>query len=154
MDTVHSQYDADENKENHRRVVWRKIMEVAFWGTVIWGLLRMVAHFFGFTPDGVRSFSRPLLGLWGEGVFLGTAIGTVVLFLLTVGATAAYAFLFARSRLWWGGLVYGFVLMMVFGLFFRIGLWREGTLSTELAWFLSLGLFIGMTLVAEQTEEE
>lgn len=157
MESVQSSYDAGEKQQTEQRekkTTWRKIMEVAIWGTVIWGLLRMAASFLGFTPYGVRSFSRPLLGMWGEDHLLGMVIGTIVFFLLVLGATAVYALLLSRIKLWWAGLIYGLGFMLVFGLFFRIGRWEEGTISTELTWFLSFGLFIGMTFVAERTEEE
>ncbi len=154
MESVHSDYRAGEKQQAVPKTTWRKILEVAFWGTVIWGLLRMMACYLGFTPYGVRSFSRPLLGMWGEDNLLGVVTGAIVLFILALGATALYAFFLSRIKLWWGGLIYGLGLMLVFGFFFRIGRWEEGTISTELAWFLSLGLFIGMTFVAERTEEE
>lgn len=157
MESVQSSYDAGEKQQTEqteKKNAWRKIMEVAIWGTVIWGFLRMAASFLGFTPYGVRSFSRPLLGMWGEDHLLGMVIGTIVFFLLVLGATAVYALLLSRIKLWWAGLIYGLGFMLVFGLFFRIGRWEEGTISTELTWFLSLGLFIGMTFVAERTEEE
>jgi hypothetical protein len=145
---------SNTKRQSERKVTWRKIIEVAFWGTVIWGLARMVAHFLGFTPYGVRSFSRPLLGMWGEESMMGIVCGAIVLFLLALGATAVYALWLSRIKLWWGGLIYGFGLMILFGLFFRMGRWEEGTLSTELAWFLSFGLFIGMTFVAERYETD
>ncbi|WP_134683154.1 YqhR family membrane protein [Brevibacillus migulae] len=154
METAQSRYDASEKKETREKKAWRKIVEVGFWGTVMWGILRMIAHFLGFTPYSNRSFSRPLLGLWGEHNFLGTIVGIITVFLLATGAAAIYSLFVSRIRLWWGGLVYGFGMFLVFGFFFRMGNWQEGTISTELAWFLSFGLFIGMTILAEKTEEE
>ncbi|HZG14914.1 MAG TPA: YqhR family membrane protein [Candidatus Bathyarchaeia archaeon] len=154
METAQSNYDASEKKETKEKTAWRKIVEVGLWGTILWGLLRVIANFLGFTPYGIRSFSRPLLGMWGEQAMLGTFIGIITLFLLVTGAAAVYGLFVSRIRLWWGGLVYGFGGMLLFGFFFRMGNWEEGTISTELAWFLSLGLFIGMTLLAERTEEE
>ncbi|NGQ94731.1 hypothetical protein G3578_05980 [Brevibacillus sp. SYP-B805] len=154
MQSVKSKVHKKAARHAARRITWRKILEVAFWGTVIWGTIRMTANYLGFTPYGVRSFSRPLLGMGGEGSAWGAVSGLAFLFLLAWGATALYAVWLSRIRLWWGGLIYGLVWLLVFGFFFRMANWEESTLSTELGWFLSFGLFIGMTFVAERAESE
>jgi len=133
---------------------WKRVIEVAVWGTVFWGLIRMVAHYLGFTPYGVRAFSRPIIGIDQEDTLNGVIIGSIVLFILVLAGTALYAFLFSRLKLWWGGLIYGAAWMLLFGFFFPMFKWKAGTLSTEIAWFLTLGLFIGMTFVAERTDRE
>jgi hypothetical protein len=130
-----------------------KMAEVAFWGTVMWGLVRMAAHYLNFTPYGVEAFARPFLGTAGANSWAGIGLGALVLFGETVMAVVLYSLLFGRSRLWWSGLLYGLILLAVAGFFFRIGNWNQATLSTELAWYLSFGLFIGMTISLESSDK-
>jgi hypothetical protein len=147
------------NRTSHRgktvakRIAFSKIVEVSFWGTVIWGLIRMVAHFLNFTPYGIDSYARPLMGLYGENSPAGMILGTLVLFVATIAAALIYSVLFSRARIWWGGILYGLAFLLVAGFFFRIGHWNQTTLSTEVTWFLSFGLFIGMTLMLERNDQ-
>ncbi|UFJ42935.1 YqhR family membrane protein [Brevibacillus humidisoli] len=128
-------------------------MEVSVGVTIVWAILRMVATFFHFTPYGNYVFSRPFVGLPSEGTSTGAVIGLIVLFVISFAATLVYAILFARFKLWWGGVLYGAALFLLFGLLFEMWRWKGDTLSTELAWFLTYGLFIGLSLTAERFDE-
>jgi hypothetical protein len=130
-----------------------KMAEVAFWGTVLWGLVRAAAHYLNFTPYGVEAFARPILGTARANSWAGIGLGTLVLFVETIMAVFLYSLLFGRIRLWWIGLLYGLILLAVAGFFFRIGNWNQATLSTELAWYLSFGLFVGMTISLERSDK-
>lgn len=132
---------------------WNKIFEIAFWGTVIWTLLRLTAFYFSFTPYGVRAFSRLLVGIQGEDSVDGTILGLLVMGSLSFAVTLVYALIFSRIRVWWGGLVYGAVLLGAFGYFYRFDEWKLDTWCTEAAWFLTYGLFVGMSLTAERFDE-
>lgn len=144
---------AEQNRSQTRnRISISKFLEVAFWGTIFWGIMRMGLHFFHFTPYGLSTFARPFMGITGEKTFAGAAMGAVVLFVCSLLASFLYMLLFSRSRIWWNGLLYGVLLLLAVGFFFRIGKWEISTLSTEAAWFLSYGLFIGMTLSLEQAD--
>lgn len=155
MYLIKSKQSARKDRAVKRRIGFAKILEISFWGTVIWGILRIVAHFLHFTPYGIDSFARPLfLGMIRENTQTGFAFGILVLFAVTVVATAVYALFFSRAKIWWAGLVYGLAFLLIFGFFFKMGRWKEGTLSTEIAWFLSLGLFIGMSLFTERADQE
>lgn len=151
MDAIRSKQS--QHNEGVRRLTFSKMLEVSFWGAVTWGLLRMVAHYLHFTPYGVAAFGRPFHGMYGENSAAGTVVGTVVLFVVTVVATFLYAIFFTIKRTWWGGILYGFAFLLIVGFFFHIGSWDQATLSTEIAWFLSFGMFIGMTLVLERFDE-
>lgn len=143
--------------QSHSRtngISWKKILEVAFWGTLIWGIIRMVFAYFHFTPYGVETFSRPIYGIIGENSYWGIAVGFGVLFGCAAATTALYALLLSHRQIWWLGAGYGIALMVLFGLFFRMQNWRLDTVSTEAAWFLSIGLFIGMSMTAERNDEE
>ncbi|GEB31601.1 MULTISPECIES: YqhR family membrane protein [Brevibacillus] len=131
-----------------------KIVELAFWGTILWGVIRMLAHFLNLTPYGLGAFARPLLSGYEENSLMGNSLGAIVLFVETILASFLFSLLFGQMRAWWIGLLYGAILLAIAGFFFRIGNWEVGTLSTEGAWYLSYGLFIGMTLVLEQSDEE
>jgi hypothetical protein len=131
-----------------------KILEIAFWGTIIWGIIRMSAHFLNLTPYGLGSYARPLMGLAADNSWVGIGAGMIVLFLETLAASALFSIIFRRSRIWWSGLIYGVLMLAIAGFFFRIMNWNMTTLSTEGAWFLSFGLFVGMSLTLEQSDEE
>lgn len=133
---------------------WQKIAEIAFWGAVIWGFARMIASYFSFTPYGVRAFSRALIGREGENSLTGILIGFIVLLVFSVIATLLYSAVLTRVHMWWGGILYGIVWFILFGFFFHIAHWTVNTLSTELTWFLSLGMFIGMSVSAEKMDVE
>lgn len=135
-------------------IKWRKIIEVSFWGAIFWGLFRMVFFFLNFTPYGVRAFSRPLVGASAEDSYTAIVLGIGLLFFYTLIATVIYSILLSGRKIWWLGILYGLAFMVVFGFFFHFMEWTVNTLSTELAWFLSFGLFIGMTLTAERFSEE
>jgi hypothetical protein len=154
MNLIKSKQSARKDRAVNRRIRFAKILEISFWGTVIWGILRLFAHFLHFTPYGIDSFARPLLGMNGENSPAGIALGTLVLFVVTAVATVVYALFFSRANIWWGGLIYGLAFLLIVGFFFQMGRWKEGTLSTEIAWFLSFGLFIGMSLFAERSDYE
>lgn len=143
-------------KENtyYKRMSPAQLIEVSFWGTVIWGMIRVVSHYLSFTAYSVSSFARPFLGQSADNSVAGIAIGSILLFVGTLAATIIYALIFVRIRLWWAGLLYGLIFFLVTGFFFRMGNWSQGTLATEMVWFLSYGLFIGMTVSMEQTDEE
>lgn len=136
------------------RISWKKIMEVAFWGTLIWGIIRMAFAYFHFTPYGVEKFSRPIYGPIGEDSYWGIFVGSMILFGFTFAATTVYAFMLSERKIWWLGAGYGIAFFILFGLFFRMQNWDIDTLSTEVAWFMSIGLFIGMSMTAERLDEE
>ncbi|MFS0554103.1 YqhR family membrane protein [Brevibacillus sp. 179-C9.3 HS] len=143
----------EEGKQASNRISTSKILEVAFWGTIIWGLIRLIGHFLNLTPYGIGAFARPLINIEDENTFSSMCLGAIVLFVETVVASFVFAFLFSRIHAWWLGLVYGAVLLLVAGFFFHIGNWEVATLSTEGAWYLTFGLFIGMTLMLEQSDD-
>jgi hypothetical protein len=153
MDANKTNQTSSRGEKVAKRMTFAKIVEVSFWGTVIWGLIRMVAHFLNFTPYGIDSYARPLMGIYGENSVAGIILGSLVLFMGTLVAAMIYSLLFANFRIWWGGVLYGLVFLLITGFFFRIGSWNQTTLSTEVAWFLSFGLFIGMTLMLERFDE-
>ncbi|MFM1653053.1 YqhR family membrane protein [Brevibacillus sp. B_LB10_24] len=131
-----------------------KILEVGFWGAIIWGVLRIAAHFLNFTPYGVFSFSRPFLGRAGEHSWQGFFAGLLLLIILSIAATTIFTLLLMKIRHWWVGLIYGLLLLLLFGLFFQMGRWRAETLFTELGWFLTYGLFVGMSMTLEEYDRE
>lgn len=144
---------AQEREHARNRITLQKFLEVAFWGTVFWGIIRLVIHFLNFTPYGLASYGRPFLGIAGEKTYAGTALGFLVLFTGTLVASFIYRLVFSRTRNWWSGLVLGAVVGAAIGFFFRFEKWELSTLSTEAAWFLSYGLFIGMTLTLESSDQ-
>ncbi|MCG5249861.1 YqhR family membrane protein [Brevibacillus agri] len=144
----------ERGKEGRKPAAGAKIVELAFWGTIVWGIIRLLAHFLNLTPYGLGAFARPLLTGFEEDSLTGVALGAIVLFVETVLASFLFSLLFGQMRAWWTGLLYGAILLAIAGFFFRIGNWEVGTLSTEGAWYLSYGLFIGMTLVLEHSDEE
>jgi len=153
MKAIRTRHPKRERGVVAKRITLARILEVAFWGTVIWGVLRIVAHYFHFTPYGIGAFARPFLGTYGENSLPGIALGTMVLFIAALAATFVYALVFGKVRFWWIGILYGLGIMFAAGYFFRMGHWDRDTFSTEAAWYLSFGLFIGMTLVLERFDE-
>lgn len=145
-----------ENQEQQQssRNPSKKILEVAFWGTIFWGIVRLTAHFLNLTPYGLGSFARPILAGIEENTAAAIGLGAGFLFIETLIVTALFSMLFGKVRIWWSGLILGVVMLGVAGFFFRIGNWEVDTLSTEAAWYLSYGLFIGMTLTLEESDEE
>lgn len=139
-----------QQKSNH--VATAKVLEVAFWGTIIWGVIRLVAHFLNLTPYGLGAYARPLVGV-EENSIAGIGLGAVLLFIEALVATFLFSVLFSRQRVWWSGLLFGLVMLMIAGFFFRMGNWNIDILSTEAAWYLSFGLFVGMTLTLEQSDD-
>lgn len=132
----------------------KKWLELAWWGTVIWGVIRLAAHFLNLTPYGLGAFARPILDGVDENTAAAVGLGAMFLFVETLLATALFAVLFQRVRIWWSGLAYGVAMLAVAGFFFRIGNWEVSTLSTEAAWYLSFGLFVGMTLTLERSDDQ
>ncbi|QRG69776.1 YqhR family membrane protein [Brevibacillus choshinensis] len=132
----------------------KKVVELAFWGTVIWSIVRMAAHFLNLTPYGLGAFARPILAGIEENTIAANGLGFAILFVETLVATALFSMLFRNVRIWWSGLIFGAVMLGVAGYFFRIGNWEVSTLSTEAAWFVSFGLFIGMTLTLEASDDQ
>ncbi|MBO8163160.1 MAG: hypothetical protein H0Z34_05460 [Brevibacillus sp.] len=130
-----------------------KMLEVAVAATILWAFLRAISRFFHFTPYGNGVFSRPFMGMGEEGTRTGVVLGVIVLFVLILLATVLYGILFSRFQQWWGGVLYGGALFLLFGQFLQMWRWNANTLSTELAWFLSLGLFIGISLTAERYDQ-
>lgn len=133
---------------------WSKIGEIAFWGAVLWGIVRMAANYFTFTPYGVRSFSRAIVGKEGENTLPGILLGFLLLLVFTGIGTILYSLLSSKIQLWWGKILYGLIWFVIFGYFFECSNWTVNTLGTELTWFLSLGLFVGMSVSAEQVDVE
>jgi hypothetical protein len=130
-----------------------KLVEIAFWGTVFWGIVRLAAHFLNFTPYGLGAYARPFLWEADEDSWSATGLGVILLFFESVIAVFFYSLLFQRSKMWWSGLLYGLMLLVVAGFFFRMGNWDVATLATEAAWFLSFGMFVGMTITLESHDE-
>ncbi|MBW5466502.1 hypothetical protein GPJ61_01270 [Brevibacillus formosus] len=143
----------EEGRQGSKRISTSKILEVAFWGTIIWGFVRLMAHFLNMTPYGIGAFARPFISIEDENTFTSVCLGGIVLFAETVVASFLFSLLFGRIRAWWLGLVYGAVMLAIAGFFFHIRNWEVATLSTEGAWYLSFGLFIGMTIILEQSDE-
>lgn len=148
-------FDQSEQKAGQRPSAQSaiKIIELAFWGTVFWGTFRLAAHYLQFTPYGLGAFARPFLGVEEEDSYVGMVMGAMALFVLSAAAALLFSLLFRKIRIWWLSLLYGAVLLGIAGYFFRMENWKMDTLSTEGAWFLSYGLFIGMTLMLEQSDE-
>lgn len=140
----------DQQKSSHMATA--KVLEIAFWGTIIWGVLRVVAHFLNLTPYGLGAYARPLVGV-EENSIAGIGLGGGILFIEVLVATFLFSVLFSRQRVWWSGLLFGLVMLMIAGFFFRMGNWDIDILSSEAAWYLSFGLFIGMTLTLEQSDD-
>lgn len=147
------QPEKQTERQTAKRLSTNKILEVAFWGTVIWGTIRLTAHFLNLTPYGLGAYARPFMGVEGDNAFESIALGALVLFLESLLAAVLYAGLFHKTRIWWSGLLYGVMLLAVAGFFFRMQNWEIATIYTEGAWFLSYGLFIGMTLTLEQSDD-
>lgn len=138
----------------YKRISFAQLIELSFWGTIIWGIFRLFGHFLRFTSYSVGSFARPFFGLSADHSVAGNVVGSILLFVGTLAASLLYSLFFSRVKLWWGGLVYGLIFLLIIGFFFRMGNWSQGTLSTEIVWFLSYGLFIGMTISLEQRDQE
>lgn len=141
-----------EGQQTSKQSSTSKVLEIAFWGTIIWSIIRLLAHFLNLTPYGLGAFARPLVGV-DENSIAGIGLGAVILFIEALVATFLFSMLFSRQRVWWSGLLFGLVMLMIAGLFFRMGNWDLDTLSSEGAWYLSFGLFVGMTLTLEQSDE-
>jgi hypothetical protein len=146
--------EATENRSKQRssRISATKLLEVAFWGTVFWGIGRLVLHFLHFTPYGLGTYAGLFLNKADAKTPAGTLLGVLTLFLATFLASLVYSLLLGRTRIWWSGLLFGAILFVVFGAFFGIENWKNATLATESTWFLSFGLFVGMTLSLEQSD--
>jgi hypothetical protein len=149
-----SRQQGHQQQQQLSRNPTKKILEVAFWGTIFWGIIRLAAHFLNLTPYGLGSFARPILAGIDENTAAAIGLGAGFLFIETLIVTALFSMLFGKVRIWWSGLVLGLVILGVAGFFFRIGNWEVDTLSTEAAWYFSYGLFIGMTLTLEESDEE
>ncbi|MGK5508991.1 YqhR family membrane protein [Brevibacillus formosus] len=143
----------EEGRQGSKRISSSKILEVAFWGTIIWGLVRLMAHFLNMTPYGLGAFARPFISIEDENTFTSVCLGGIVLFAETVVVSFVFSLLFSRIRAWWMGPVYGAIMLVIAGFFFHIGNWEVATLSTEGAWYLTFGMFIGMTIILEQSDE-
>ncbi len=154
MGMTSSSHSTEQQRRKIRPIHWNKIMELAFWGTLIWGIVRSAAAYFAFTPYGVRSFSRPFYGASGEESNAGIIVGVLFLFVLIGIATILYTLTLSRMDIWWAGLPYGLAWLVVFGFFYDFNSWSADTLCTELTWFLSLGMFVGVSLVAERFDLE
>ncbi|MGG1660158.1 YqhR family membrane protein [Brevibacillus sp. NRS-1366] len=141
-----------KDQQTGKHLAMAKVLEVAFWGTIIWGVIRLLAHFLHLTPYGLGAFARPLMGV-EENSMAGMGLGAILLFIESLVATFLFSMLFSRQRVWWSGLLFGLVMLMIAGFFFRIGNWNLDTLSSEAAWFLSFGLFVGMTLTLEESDD-
>ncbi|GAA4709955.1 YqhR family membrane protein [Brevibacillus fulvus] len=145
---------AKQQKVVTKQLSLQKLLEISFWGTVMWGIVRLLANYFSFTPFTVGSFSRLIYGTTADNSAIGIVTGALILFAVTIVATWLYATLFARIHAWWLGLAYGLVFLLLFALFFRAGTWGDTTMSTEIVWFLSYGLFIGMSVLIEKVDVE
>lgn len=148
--------EAKQTGKSERRksnISLKKTLEVAFWGAVLWGALRIICKYFYFTPYGISVFARPFLGQTKETVTSMVA-GFFLFLLLTVLVSLFYSVVMSRIKIRWLGLVYGTVLLLIFGSLLRMDRWDIDTLSTELAWFLSYGLFLGLTFNNERYDEE
>lgn len=145
-----------EQQHEHQasRNASKKILELAFFGTVIWGIIRLSAHFLNLTPYGLGAFARPILAGIEENTIAANGLGLAILFVEALVASVLFSLLFRNVRIWWSGLILGAVMLAVAGFFFRIGNWEVSTLSTEAAWYLSFGLFIGMTLTLEESDDQ
>mgnify|MGYP001202326520 CR=1 FL=1 len=142
-----------QTRQQFKPISAGKILEVSFWGTVFWSLGRLILHFLHFTPFGLGTYAHSfLLARGDERTLAGVTLGIVVLFFATLLASVLYSLVFSRARIWWTGLLYGALLLVLFGVSTGIQNWRFATLSTEAAWFLTYGLFIGMSLSLEQTD--
>ncbi|WP_103105394.1 YqhR family membrane protein [Brevibacillus reuszeri] len=141
-----------EGQQTSKQSSTSKVLEIAFWGTIIWSIVRLLAHFLNLTPYGLGAFARPLVGV-DENSIAGIGLGAVILFIEALVATFLFSMLFSRQRVWWSGLLFGLVMLMIAGFFFRMGNWDFDTLSSEGAWYLSFGLFVGMTLTLEESDE-
>lgn len=140
-------------KQGSNRISAVKLMEVAFWGTVFWGIGRLVMHFLHFTPYGLGTFARNFfLNTAGIRTFPAILLGLLAMLVASFLASLVYSLLFSRSRVWWHGLLYGAVLLVVFGVFFDMAEWKMATVASEAAWFLTYGLFVGMTLSLERSD--
>ncbi|WP_312108919.1 YqhR family membrane protein [Brevibacillus reuszeri] len=135
------------------KMAMSKVLELAFWGTVIWGIVRLVAHFLNLTPYGLGAYARPLAGV-DENSMAGIGLGAAILFVEVLVATFIFSMFFSKQRVWWSGLLFGLVMLMIAGFFFRMGNWNLDVLTSEGAWYLSFGLFIGMTLTLERSDED
>nr|WP_240962089.1 YqhR family membrane protein [Brevibacillus laterosporus] len=156
--------ESDEQRQNNRSSSDKKIktkpipaktiLQIAVCGTLIWSTLRILMHFFQFTPYGAYIFARPFLGKAHENSYAGLAVGVVMLFLIIFVACLVYSFVLGNLYNWWLGVLYGIAFFYVFGYFFRMRHWGWGVWSTEFFWFMSLGMFIGMSIVAERFDTE
>lgn len=143
----------EKGRQTSNRIASSKILEVAFWGTIIWGFIRVSGHFLNMTPYGLGAFARPFISIEDENTFMSICLGGIVLFVETMVASFVFALLFSRIRVWWLGLAYGAAMLVIAGFFFHIGNWEVSTLSTEGAWYVTFGLFIGMSLMLEQSDD-
>src|SRR5690242_19098422 len=97
------------NERQHKDVnalSYVKLVEIAFWGSVIWGIARIIASFFDFTPYGLRVFSRPLTGMAAEDTPGGIVVGVLLYFIMVIASTLIYYYLFSQFTAWWLALAY------------------------------------------------
>lgn len=132
----------------------KTILQISLCGTLFWTILRVFMHYFQFTPYGAYVFARPLLGKAQEDSYAGLALGAVMLFLIIFVACLVYCFVLGNIYNWWLGALYGIAFFYLFGYLFHMRHWGWGVWSTEFFWFMSLGMFIGMSIVAERFDTE
>lgn len=145
---------SSDKKLKAKPIQAKTILEFSICGTLIWSILRILMHFFQFTPYGLYVFARPFIGKARENSYAGLALGVVMLFLIIFVGCLVYSFVFGNLYNWWLGALYGIAFFYLFGYFFHMHRWGWGVWSTEFFWFMSIGMFIGMSIVAARFDIE
>ncbi|WP_232696078.1 YqhR family membrane protein [Brevibacillus daliensis] len=152
-DSEHKSENKQESTSNSGRM-GKQIVTLALWGAILWGILRLVFSTFQFTPYKLYVFSRPILGKVHENSYPGLFLGILVLFILILAAAVLYYVFLSRIYIWWLGILYGIGFFYLYGYFFQMWRWGWGTWSTEFFWFVSLGMFLGMSIIADRNNRD
>jgi hypothetical protein len=154
-------HEAPRTEEKKSTSVWAFSMQIGLFAGLIWGGLKIVEYYLGFTnvpigflakPFFLRSYYNSAAGFW---------TGWAYFILFSVAAALLYAALFRKVKGHWAGLGYGagwwavlyFLIGPSFGMTNRVEQLGWNTVVTDFCLFLLWGLFIGFSISFEFTDE-
>jgi uncharacterized membrane protein YagU involved in acid resistance len=153
--------EAPRTEERQSTSVWAFSLQIGLFAGLIWGGLKIVEYYLGFTkvpigflakPFFLRSYYHSAAGFW---------TGWAYFILFSIAAALLYAALFRKVKGYWAGLGYGAAWWAVlyfwigpsFGMTNRVEQLGWNTVVTDFCLFLLWGLFIGFSISFEFTDE-
>lgn len=140
---------------------WRFILNLGFFAGLIWGLVKILLYYLGFTKVIPAFLVEPMLSHDVITSWVGHLIGLLSFIIFSMIAAIIYLLLFNKVKGPWLGMLYGLIwwalLYLIIGpplgMMKKITKLDGNSMTSDICLFILWGVFIGYSVALEFTDE-